>query len=200
MNLTHIIELFPIPVMFSHYATGISDAELQFARSLPLIRNLGNRRSADSYVLSLPEFGAIRTFCLETLQEYIDSVCQPKHPLTPVLTQSWINIATKGEFHPQHHHPNSFLSGIMYFSTNQDSITFLQPERKLFSIPPAVSNNHNSEECLFKPDANELIVFPSYLFHLVDVKQSEGERISLAFNSVIKGQLGNEAALTELIL
>lgn len=200
MNLTHIIELFPTPVMFSHYATGVSAAELQFARSLPLVRNLGNKRSADSYVLSHPELDAIRVFCLETLQEYINSVCQPKHPLTPVLTQSWINITTKNESHHEHHHPNSFLSGVMYLSTKQDSITFVQPERKLFSIPPAVVNNHNAEKCSFKPDTNEIIVFPSYLRHLVDSKQSEGERISLAFNAVIKGKLGDETTLTELIL
>lgn len=200
MHLTHVIELFPTPVLFSYYTPGISDAELAFVRSLPLTRNIANRRSADSHVLEHTELSALKTFCLDTLQSYIDSVFQPKHPLTATLTQSWITMTTKGEAHHQHNHPNALLSGVLYLATEQDSITFIQPERKLFSIPPAVNNNHNAEKCSFKPATNEIIVFPSYLMHQVEQKQSEGERISLAFNAVVRGTVGDEQTLTEWIL
>lgn len=200
MHLTHVIELFPTPVLFSYYAAGISDAELTFVRSLPLSHNVNNRRSVNSHVLEHAELTALKTFCVDTLQSYVDSVFQPKYPLTVWLTQSWINITAKGEAHHQHNHPNALLSGVLYLATDQDSITFIQPERKLFSIPPEVNNNYNAERCSFKPATNEIIVFPSYLMHRVEQKQNEGERISLAFNAVVKGCIGDEQSLTELLL
>ena len=200
MQLTHVIELFPTPVLFSYYAQGITNSELTFIRELKMTRNVGNQRSVNTHVLDCPELAAIKSFCVETLQSYVDSVLQPKHELIISLTQSWTNITRKGEMHHSHNHPNSLLSGVFYIETEQDSITFIQPERKLFAIPPAINNNHNAEKCSFKPATNEIIVFPSYLFHQVETKLNGGERISLAFNAIVKGALGSEDMLTELLL
>lgn len=200
MQLTHVIELFPTPVLFSHYDHPFSETELSSIRSLELTRNIGNRRSVDTHVLNRPELIALKSFCVETLQSYVDSVFQPKHELLVRITQSWVNFTVKGESHHQHNHPNSLLSGVLYIAAEQDSITFIQPERKLFSIPPAINNNYNAEKCSFKPSTNEIIVFPSYLFHQVETKHSDGERISLAFNAIVTGTLGDETMLTELIL
>lgn len=200
MHLTHVIELFPTPVLFSYYSQGISDAERTVIQSLEKTKNINNWRSVDTHVLDRPELSLLKAFCLETLQTYVDSVFQPKHELAAHLTQSWVNMTPQGGAHHQHNHPNALLSGVLYIATDQDSITFVQPERKLFSIPPAINNNYNAEKCSFKPSPNEIIVFPSYLFHQVETKQSEGERISLAFNAIVKGTLGSEDMLTELSL
>ncbi len=200
MHLTHVIELFPTPVMFSYYSQGVSESELAHIRGLEWVRNTGNQRTLDAHILNHPELSLLKAFCIETLQSYVDSVFQPKHELTICLTQSWANKTIKGQFHHQHNHMNSLLSGVLYLSAEQDSITFIQPERKLFSIPPAVTTNQNAEKCVFSPSTNELLVFPSYLFHQVETKQSEGERMSLAFNALVKGMVGAPDALTELIL
>ena len=43
-------------------------------------------------------------------------------------------------------------------------------------------------------------MFPSSLTHMVETKEGNNTRISLAFNVFIKGKIGNNKQLTELIL
>jgi hypothetical protein len=43
-------------------------------------------------------------------------------------------------------------------------------------------------------------MFPSSLVHMVENKEGTNTRISLAFNVFIKGTIGNNKNLTELIL
>jgi hypothetical protein len=45
-----------------------------------------------------------------------------------------------------------------------------------------------------------LIMFPSRLEHLVLLKKNDNQRISLAFNTFLKGKLGENKSLNELIL
>ena len=46
----------------------------------------------------------------------------------------------------------------------------------------------------------DVILFPSSLTHMVETKQGDNTRISLAFNVFIKGTVGNNKNLTELII
>jgi hypothetical protein len=43
-------------------------------------------------------------------------------------------------------------------------------------------------------------MFPSSLTHMVETKEGTNTRISLAFNVFVKGTLGDNTRLTELIL
>jgi hypothetical protein len=43
-------------------------------------------------------------------------------------------------------------------------------------------------------------MFPSSTTHQVETKQGNNTRVSLAFNTFYKGNLGENASLTELIL
>ena len=45
-----------------------------------------------------------------------------------------------------------------------------------------------------------IFLFPSSLTHMVETKQGENTRISLSFNVFVKGTIGNNKNLTELIL
>jgi hypothetical protein len=56
-------------------------------------------------------------------------------------------------------------------------------------------------ECLsFKVKKNTLIIFPSTLIHHVNNTKSKNTRISLAFNTFVKGNFGANEKLDELIL
>ena len=46
----------------------------------------------------------------------------------------------------------------------------------------------------------DIFLFPSSLSHAVETKQGENTRISLSFNVFIKGTVGSNHDLTELIL
>ena len=49
--------------------------------------------------------------------------------------------------------------------------------------------------------SNELLLFPSWMTHKVDVNEkATTDRISISFNTFVRGNMGNERAKTELIL
>ena len=55
----------------------------------------------------------------------------PKEELDFYITQSWINITKPDEFHHEHFHTNSIISGVFYISTEEDdAITFSNPNIK----------------------------------------------------------------------
>ena len=65
---------------------------------------------------------------------------------------------------------------------------------------PKEYNDYNTDEVDFKVGTGELLLFPSSLQHRVTVKKTETPRISLAFNSFVKGELGHIKALNYLEL
>ena len=62
-------------------------------------------------------------------------------------------------------------------------------------------NPFNSPGCFFPSITNELVLFPSWLDHKVDInKKATKDRISISFNTFVRGNLGGRKSLTELIL
>ena len=85
----------------------------------------------------------------------------------------------------------------------------LKNDKILFSHPisykqikPKIDkyNIWNSETWFFPVETGNLFMFPSSTTHQVETKQGNNTRISLAFNTFIKGTLGDNSGLTELIL
>jgi hypothetical protein len=53
---------------------------------------------------------------------------------------------------------------------------------------------------VFTPEAYDLIMFSSGLLHMVEENQSNEPRHAVAFNSFIKGKLGDYRDVSELVL
>ena len=62
------------------------------------------------------------------------------------------------------------------------------------------NNEWNSDSVNFISQAHKLFLFPSSLLHSVDTNQSNIERISIAFNTFVKGDLGKAGDYTRLVL
>ena len=54
----------------------------------------------------------------------------------------------------------------------------------------AAPNENNAAQVNFNNENGKLVLFPSTLLHAVAKNKSDVERISLSFNTFIKGQLG----------
>ena len=69
-------------------------------------------------------------------------------------------------------------------------------------INPVVKqwNVYNSNLWWFPVETGQLILFPSSLTHSVETKKGNNTRISLAFNTFVKGTIGNNTELTEIVL
>lgn len=196
-------DIFPTSVYKFKLDRTFTDFELSFfdKHKNVVYKNFGNSFSSNFNILDEPEMSSLKSFCEDSLNFYFEKIYCPQYNVSPYITQSWLNWTYKGEYHHTHNHPNSIISGVFYIKANKDkdSITFTKPEYKQIDIIPRNLNDYNSSEVDFIVDNFELLLFPSNLYHRVNTIQ-EGERISLAFNSFVKGELGSLKTLSYLKL
>ena len=97
------------------------------------VKNEGNINTKDNYILNRKEFKSIKQFIDKSCQDYLDKIICPKEKLKLYVTQSWLNYTEENQFHHKHSHPNSIISGVLYFNSNNDNIKFFNIF-KFFSI------------------------------------------------------------------
>lgn len=194
--------LFPTPVMFNNIGRSLTKKELVYidSHAKNAHRNVGNVTSDNNYILEEPQMADLKKFVTEQLNEYVKTVFKPKYPAEAFITQSWLNWTKNGEFHHKHEHPNSFLSGVLYISTDstKDKITFYRSGYKQLKLSTDNFDVLNSDSWWFNVKTGDLVIFPSNLTHDVENVLAENVRVSLAFNSFIKGTFGDNRNLTEL--
>ncbi len=203
----HLIELFPKVISVSN----VKDThKFEALKQVELKNNVGNSSSKESYILNKPEYIDLKKELEALLNEHLLTVYNPKgaEDLELYITQSWVNHTKKNEFHHRHTHANSVLSGVVYLDIDKkvDNITFFtnnpnNPDT-LLKLVPAEYTIYNSTAWTIKElSVGDVIIFPSTLSHGVDERGSaETKRISLAFNSFIKGTVGQYTDYTELVL
>ena len=190
MKLAYKIEgIFPTPIYQTQLLRDFTKSENTFIKKIQsnVENNKGNIISKDKYVLDKPQFKKLKKELLTHLKEYYRVVCCFQD-VEPYLTQSWLNFTTENQYHHEHEHPNSIVSGVLYLSAdiNNDKIKFYRKAYK--RIRPEITewNWFNAESWWFGVESKDLIIFPSELTHNVEVKKGNNLRISLAFNSFIK--------------
>lgn len=203
MILDPIIEpVFPTATLHSHINREFTDAEVAYfnAVSADTIKNEFNVTSRENYVLDAPEMSVLREEIQSFVQSWFDKVaCNSK--VQPYITQSWLNYTMKGQRHHIHTHPNSYLSGVLYIAGDEDDrINFDKGFHEAIRIVPEQENQYNSDVTWFKVPRGKLILFPSHVRHMVDTKKTDNIRISMAFNTFLRGHIGKNSSLTELKL
>jgi uncharacterized protein (TIGR02466 family) len=193
--------LFAQPVGFFDLGRELSDEEKFFLMELEQRPNMGNRTSANNFVLRDKLMTSLRGWMEDCVAEYFKATTNPKHDVTLRLTQSWVNYSEPGQYHHKHAHPNSFVSGVFYIQTNpNDKIFFYRDGYNQIKFPPAEWNSWNSESWWFEAITGRLILFPSSLTHMVPTVEGEDVRVSLSFNTFPAGTVGEEMDLTGLKL
>jgi uncharacterized protein (TIGR02466 family) len=193
--------LFAQPVGFFDLGRPLSDEEKFFLMELEQRPNMGNRTSANNFVLRDKLMTSLRGWMEDCVAEYFKATTNPKHDVTLRLTQSWVNYSEPGQYHHKHAHPNSFVSGVFYIQTNpNDKIFFYRDGYNQIKFPPAEWNSWNSESWWFEAITGRLILFPSSLTHMVPTVEGEDVRVSLSFNTFPAGTVGEEMDLTGLKL
>ena len=201
---SNINGIFPTPIYISKLNRELTNKELSFINKtkLDVYKNEGNTTSNDNYILNNKSFKNLKEELDLRVQDYFDKVISPANNITPYITQSWLNYTETNQYHHKHSHPNSLVSGVFYINCNEefDKIKFFKNDYQ--TIKPEIKeyNFWNSESWWFPVKTGDIILFPSSLTHMVETKQGDNTRISLAFNVFIKGTLGNNKDLTELIL
>ena len=194
-----LLQLFPTPLLIVPYEEPI-DKELAYLKTISYReqQNNGNFRSDDSYLLRNEELKNIKNFLGEAVDKFTKNVLQSKQRL--VITQCWANRNPKGSKHHEHVHPNSIISGVMYFQINEKlpPIQFSKANQDGMKLDPIKYNHVNSESFMLPCKPGELILFPSSLKHSVPINQGDEDRISISFNTFSIDAIGSEQALTHL--
>jgi len=197
-----IQNLFPTPVYISMLNRKLNKKELSFIDKIKsdTYKNEGNTTSNNNYILEEKEFSKLKLDLDLVIQDYFNRIVSPKNNIEPYITQSWLNYTNKNEYHHMHAHPNSLISGVFYINSNDkfDKIKFFKQQYEAIQLETKEWNIWNSKSWWFPVKTGDIILFPSSLTHMVENKQGDNIRISLAFNVFIKGTIGNNKDLTEL--
>jgi len=198
--------LFPVALGCTELDRELTKKELDFFKhtqeSGERLNNKGNTYTADRYVLDNTELSELKKDITEKVNLYFRNAYNPPEDIEIYITISWVNYTETGQFHHAHNHANSVISGVYYIETDDsDTITFTTPwpNKLTMYIDSIEYNEWNSERWWYPTTKNSLLLFPSKLIHHVNQVKSEKTRISLAFNTFVKGKIGCYDA-TELIL
>ena len=209
-NNYKIIDLFPTPLFTTQIPSQYSSVITVFDEQ-EIGGNLGQefeygKRSKNSYVLNDPNCLKFKEYLLTQITYFANQILSYDYD-SYKITQSWLTFKYPNESHVSHSHPNSLVSGVLYYgdidsSTSQiifhrggsypDSHSIILPKHKLKKGP------HSYIEAHHHPTPGNLILFPSYLRHSVPINTTNKIRKSLAFNVVPTNGLGSEEELTEL--
>lgn len=104
----------------------------------------------------------------------------------------WINVNGQGDYNNPHYHPGTTWSGVYYIRTGAEApgkpmsgrIEFMDPRTRC-EVGPNVAMGH-AGIMRVAPEDGMLLMFPSYLEHYVHPYFGPGDRITLAFNSLVQ--------------
>lgn len=202
-------KLFPVIVTRHNIAKEetFQDLVSSLRKGVDSFPNIGNTTSKEYYILDTPENVKLKKVLEGLLNESYREVYGATDTSEIYITQSWLNFTKGGEQHHRHIHPNSVLSGVLYLNVYEgDSITFIKSYSPLILQVGNGSNKGPEAEGRFANisdiSAGSLLVFPSSLEHEVPPRREEVSvlRVSMAFNTFIRGSIGNARELTELTL
>jgi len=142
--------------------------------------------STEDNIHLMPQFQPIVDLVMQESSEVLDfyAVKRDSH----YITNMWSHVR-----HPVHIHPNSYLSGIVYIKTpnNCGNTVFMDPRAGSNIIHPEFheQNYFNMNAFIHAPKRGAMLIWPSWLPHMVDqsVEEIDEERIVVAFNIMIKG-------------
>lgn len=195
--------IFPVPIYKKPLDRPLTENEVKLVQPSSWVTRPGsdNLRTDNTKILHQPGFFLIKKFIESSINDFLENIISPIPNIELYITQSWLNFNSKGQRHHKHFHANSILSGVMYFNTTKnDFISFyssIRPEIHLMNNP----NWWNISRISMPVQTGDLIIFNSKLEHGVEeVKEDNHTRISLAFNTWFKGEIGSEEGLTKLVL
>jgi uncharacterized protein (TIGR02466 family) len=198
-------DIFPTSIHRSRIDRILTKEEIDIVSNCEIQNNISNSTSKNTYILEEKAMKDIKKYLTAAIEDYytcILGVDLKEDGLKPYITQSWLNFNLKGQVHHEHYHLNSILSGVFFIQadTNLDRITFLRDEKPFYVLKTRRWNKGNATNWKIPVHTGETVIFPSHLKHKVEPHKGDYTRISLAFNSFMRGNLGDNRSLTELKL
>lgn len=196
--------LFVEPYFRASIAGAITPEQIAWVKNLKMVPNTENLISENLYIFEEPVMKSISDAVQEVLDLYAREVlCIPQRLY---VTQSWSLVCNSNIGMHGHSHSNSIMSGSLYYCDLPEPPSWMVFTRHVtyqqIDLQPDVAgrNIYNSPINRVMPRTNDVLLFSSRLTHLVEPNPTPERRYSIAFNTFVKGQLGNYRAVSELKL
>lgn len=186
--------LWPLPVVTSKFYRDLTKEEYDFIVNSKSIQRQSNAISKDVHVLNSPELSNLKTDLNLYLQQYWNDIYDCEQAIK--ITNSWIAKSQPGEYHHNHEHPNSIVSGVLYVKAEEGAGDFnlihTGPiyDRMEFNYDLRRYSPINSKNWMFPVKTGDIIIFPSSCTH--GTTKNNSERIILGFNSFVDGEFGGD--------
>ncbi len=196
--------LFIEPYFKANIGDTLSDDQITYLKNLDMIPNQMNLISENLYIFEEPELKSLK----DTVQEALDIFATEVMGISQKLyvTQSWTLINHPNIGMHGHTHSNSVISGSLYFADMPLPNAGMMFERhrtyQQISLMPEQGkvNLYNTAKNILLPEKNDLFLFSSSLQHYVDANMSDQPRHSIAFNTFVKGTIGDHRDVSALNL
>jgi len=185
--------LFSSPILKVKEKFNMTENMKSYISNLNMLENNDNIISENKDILNTDNnFKDLNDYITRWLNFYVFDVLKCKD-VSFYITQSWFSITRKNQNHHDHAHPNSIVSGVFHLNDNLSSIEFFRMG-ELFDMRLNHQNYniYNSTSWAFPTEKNTLFLFPSKLNHRVLKNIDNEERISLSFNTFVKGTVGTK--------
>ena len=196
-----IFPLFPVAV-YKNIIRAPSENELKHINSIEMkTQTSGNLLSTDRYVLDHPELADLKKVILDNIKIYAEEIISTDQEL--YITNSWKNANDQHQRHMIHNHTNSIISGCYYINVESSlpSVSFNRMGPPfLLNLLPKKFNLFNSIDWSIPLENNCLLIFPSAAYHHVPPNPNPDTRISIAFNTFLRGTIGTNSGGADLIL
>jgi len=155
--------------------------------------NPGVKISDDHFLLNNPEMLRIKNLFDKKIKNYTKEILQIENNFQ--MTTSWSTLNTKGDIIHDHNHTNTIFSIVYYVKCDNGNLildTHKSSIQKGYHFNYTVKNWNifNSSKWHVPVRTGDIIIFPGWLNHNTSKCLSD-ERISVAANYFIKGQIGN---------
>jgi len=100
------------------------------------------------------------------------------------ITSSWYNIYYSGDFQEYHYHEDNIFSAVYFFTNPKDSgkLVFKSPIKDMFQLKKSKTNDLTHTCAYYNLKPRSLIIFRSYLDHMVEKCYNKEPRITAAYN------------------
>lgn len=197
-NNFNVFPCFSYPVYFSKFEYNFNEEEQKYIKSLD-IENNGfddtnkNKITSNKYILDNLIMKNFKDYITKILHHYAYEVLQIDEKVNQIyITQNWLNYNKKGTIHHKHNHPNSIISGTLCLQGEAPVQFSIDNTKYLLDLNYKTTNMLNMMRQQFEVKKGTVYFFPSILTHEVLENTNEEERISLSFNTFVKGNIGSE--------
>jgi len=221
MNLLCLnVETIPLqssPVSTLKINNFLTDSDKQYFRDYTNYMSEGGEHTpliSDSYtLLECSELFELKNKFNNAVKIYVQEVLHIPD-MQFKLIGSWLTKNTLNTSHDTHYHPNSMLSVATYFDDNINKEDYIQglvfeqnkldrvfPKFKFNfeNLKPDMWNIYNCESYTIKPKHNDVIIFPSHLYHRSEINTTES-RFCIGANYFISGELRSKDILSYIKL